>query len=344
MLDDLKMIHERDAQDSLGVAAKQWQQLKYKYEADFKPVGNIENVVVGGMGGSALAAEIIGSWPGLAKPFQIVRNYEMPGYVDEKTLFVASSYSGNTEETLAALSEAEKRGAQIAIVCAGGKLAEIAKDKGYTHYEIPSGLQPRMAVFYNFAALLQLFVSAGFVGEGKITELIEAADWLGEQGKTLLPEIPKDKNPAKKIALELVGNSVVIYSGPKTFPAAYKWKININENSKSIAWCNQLPEFNHNEIVGWTSHPIEKPYKVVDIRSSLEHPRVQARFGITEKLLSGKRPHPEVIIPEGDSLLKQLLWTIQVGDFVSLYLALLNGINPTPVEIIEKLKTELQKV
>lgn len=344
MLDDLKMIHERDAQDSLGVAAKQWQQLKHRYETDFKPEKAIENVIVGGMGGSALAAEIVGSWPGLNRPFQIVRNYELPAYAGENTLFIASSYSGNTEETLAALADAEKRGAAIVIICAGGKLGDIAKEKNYPHYQIPSGLQPRMAVFYNFAALLQLFASAGFVEPGKITELEEAADWLGEQGRTLLPEVPKDNNPAKRIALELVGNSVVIYSGPKTFPAAYKWKINMNENSKNIAWCNQLPEFNHNEIVGWTSHPIEKPYKVVDIRSSLEHPRVQARFAVTEKLLSGKRPHPEVIVPEGDSLLKQLLWTIQVGDFVSLYLALLNGINPTPVEIIEKLKDELKKV
>lgn len=144
--------------------------------------------------------------------------------------------------------------------------------------------------------------------------------------------------------MELVGNSVVIYSGPKMYPAAYKWKININENSKNIAWCNQLPEFNHNEFQGWISHPIEKPYKVVDIRSGLEHPRVQARFEITEKLLSGKRPHPEVVVPSGDSVLKQLLWSIQLGDFVSLYLALLNGLNPTPVDLIEKLKVELQKV
>jgi glucose/mannose-6-phosphate isomerase len=344
MLDDLKMIHERDTQDSLGVAAKQWQQLNHRYETGFKPEKPIKNIIVAGMGGSALAAEIINSWPGLNKPFQIVKNYELPEYAGEDTLFIASSYSGNTEETLAALSLAESKGATVVIICSGGKLADIAKDKGYAHYQIPAGLQPRMAVFYNFAALVQLFVSAGFVSEDKLAEMEEAADWLGEQVRELLPEVPTDRNLAKKTALELVGNSAVIYSGPKTFPAAYKWKININENAKSIAWCNQLPEFNHNEIVGWTSHPIEKPYKVIDIRSNLEHPRVQARFEITERLLSGKRPHPQIIIPEGDSLLKQLLWVIQVGDFTSLYLALLNGINPTPVEIIEKLKEELKKV
>lgn len=344
MLDDLKMIHERDVQDSLGIAAKQWQQLKHVYDTRFVADRPVENVIVGGMGGSALAAEILACWPGLDRPFQIVKNYELPSYTGDNTLFIASSYSGNTEETLAALDEAEQKGAMIAVICAGGKLAELAKEKNYPLYEIPSGLQPRMAVFYNFAALTQLLAAVGCFPQERVGELHEAADWLGEQGKGLLPEVPKENNSAKKIALELVGNSVVIYSGPKTFPAAYKWKININENAKTIAWCNQLPEFNHNEFQGWISHPVEKPYKIVDIRSSLEHPRVQARFKITEKLLSGKRPHPEVVEPEGDSLLKQLLWAIQLGDFVSLYLALLNGLNPTPVELIEKLKVELQKV
>lgn len=343
MLDDLKMIHQRDAQDALGVAEKQWQQLKHRYDSVFTPKIQIDSVVIAGMGGSALAAEIAGSWPGLDKPYQIVKNYEAPAYVNGGTLFVASSYSGNTEETLAALHEAEEKGAQIVIICSGGKLSEVARQKNYPMFQIPGNMQPRMAVFYNFAALVQLFEQAGLVDPGKTEELSQAGDWLGEQVKELLPAIITEKNPAKRIARELVGNSVAIYAGPKLFPAAYKWKININENAKNIAWCNYLPEFNHNEFQGW-NQPVEKPYKIVDIRSPFEHPRIQARFEITEKLLSGKRPPPEVVAPQGDSLLKQLLWSIQLGDFVSLYLALLNGLNPTPVELIEKLKVELSKI
>lgn len=346
MLDDLKMIHARDAQDALGVAQKQWQQLKTVYDVnlpdDFTDV-NIENVVLGGMGGSALAAEIATVWPGTKKPFEIVKGYDLPEYVGSKTLFIASSYSGNTEETLSALNEAESRGAKVVVICAGGKLAKKAAENNYPLYKIPDGFQPRMAVFYNLAAVVQLFETTGLSDQGKTAELHEAADWLGEKGKELLADVPTNSNLAKKIARELVGNSIVIYSGPKLLPAAYKWKINFNENAKNIAWYNYLPEFNHNEFLGWTSHPVEKPYKVVDIRSSLEHPRIQARFEISEKLLSGKRPHPEIIVPEGDTLLRQLLWTIQLGDFVSLYLAILNGLNPTPVELIEKLKLELQE-
>jgi glucose/mannose-6-phosphate isomerase len=342
MLDDLKMIHERDAQDALGVAEKQWQQLKHDYKQNTENLGfeDCRDIVLAGMGGSALAASIFVSCPGAKVPFEIVRDYNLPQYADKNTLFIASSYSGNTEETLSALNEAEGRNCRIVVIASGGKLAEKAKQKDYPLFEVPSGYQPRMAVFYNYAALWQLLQGAG-LAKADIKELHKTADWLGEEVAKFVPTVPTDNNPAKKLALELVGSSIVVYAGPKLFPAAYKWKINFNENAKTVAWCNQLPEFNHNEFLGWTSHPVDKPYKVIDLRSDLDNQRVQKRFEITEKLLSGKRPQPQTITPEGKTLLEQMLWTIQLGDFVSLYLALLNGLNPTPVDLIEKLKTEL---
>ncbi len=342
-LDDLKMIHQKDSQDALGITAKQWQQLKHQYKiGDWKlEIGNCQNIVLAGMGGSALAAEIYGSWPKAGLPFEIVRNYDLPDYADNTTLFIASSYSGNTEETLSALEQAEEKDCQIAVIAAGGELEKIAGAKNYLFFKIPEGKQPRMAVFYNFAALVKLFISCGLLDQGKLAELHKTADWLGKQSESLFPDVPASKNRAKQLAQELMGSSAVIYSGPNLYPAAYKWKININENAKNIAWCNQYPEFNHNEFLGWTSHPVDKPYKIVELRSNLEHARVQKRFAISEKLLSGKRPHPEIINARGETELEQLLWSIQLGDFVSIYLALLNGLNPTPVELIEKLKSEL---
>lgn len=345
VLDDLKMIHQLDSKDALGTAGKQWAQLKHPYEAgeNWKlENGEYKNIILAGMGGSALAAGIFISWPGAKLPFEVVKNYDLPDYADKYTLFIASSYSGNTEEALSALKQAEEKGCRIVVVAAGGEMKKIAEDKGYPFFQIPGGMQPRMAVFYNFAALVNLFTICGLIGKEKVSELHKAADWLGDQAVELLPDVPASKNTAKQIAQELMGNSVVIYSGPKLFPAAYKWKININENAKNIAWCNQYPEFNHNEFLGWTSHPVDKPYKIIELKSSLEHERVQKRFAISEKLLSGKRPHPESINVRGNSELEQLLWTIQLGDFTSLYLALLNGLNPTPVELIEKLKSELK--
>jgi glucose/mannose-6-phosphate isomerase len=341
MLDDLKLIHERDAQDALGVAEKQWQQLGHEYGVSFPGTGEIRNVVLAGMGGSALPAVFLSSWPGLTVPLEIVRNYSVPSYVDEHTLFISSSHSGNTEETLAALDEAEQRHAQIVVMAAGGKLADRAEQASYPLFRIPGGIQPRMTSFFYLAAFMQLLEPLGIAPAGSLQQLREAGQWLSARIDGWLPTSPTVSNPAKQLALELMGKSVVVYSGPRLFPAANKWKICMNENAKNVAWCNQLPEFNHNEFIGWSSHPTEKPYAVIDLRSNLEHPRVQKRFEVTERLLSGKRPAPQVVTAEGDTIIQQLLWTASMGDFVSLYLALLNGLNPTPVDLVERFKTEL---
>lgn len=338
MLDDLKYIHQKDTQDALGIAEKQWQQLQYDFSVRFQPSSDIKNVVVAGMGGSALAACILRSWPQLNVPFQVVRDYDIPSYVGKDTLFIASSYSGNTEETLSALNQAIQKNAQIAIIDAGGHLAKIAAEKDYALYQIPSGLQPRMAMFYNLAALVQLLEPTGLIGKDRIDELRAAGEWLNQQTISWKPDVATKDNQAKRIAQELMGKSVVVYSGPLLSTAGYKWKININEDAKQVAWCNQLPEFNHNEMLGWIQQPVQKPYAVIDLRSNLEDERIQKRFEVTERLLSGKRPAPIVVQAKGDNLLQQLLWTITLGDYVSVYLALLNGLDPTPVDLVEKFK------
>lgn len=340
MLDDLKYLHEKDAQDALGVAEKQWQQLQEQY--DIAPIeGEFHTVVVAGMGGSALSALITTSWPRVTVPFEIVRQYDIPTYVSANTLFIASSYSGNTEETIAAMQQAAERGARIIVVSAGGKMRDMAQEQGYLFVQLPAISQPRYATLASLRALVGILQAARVTDATAVTDLEQASDWLREQLQAWLPTVPQAENRAKTLALELIGRSVVVYAGPLMYPAAYKWKISINENAKQVAWVNQFPEFNHNEFLGWTKQPTEKPYAVVDIRSSLEHPRVQKRFTVTERLLSGVRPHPQVVEPYGDTLLQQLLWTIALGDFVSLYVALANGLNPTPVDLIETFKKSL---
>lgn len=343
LLDDEQYIKQHDLEGALEVVSKQPKQLAhaFKFENADLQIKDCQNIVVAGMGGSALAASIIRVWPGLSIPLEIVRDYVLPDYANTHTLVIASSYSGNTEETVACLEEAGLRGVQIAVIAAGGKLAEVSAAKKYPLLRIPDGLQPRMAVFYNLAALIHLLEQTGLVEKGRVNELRVAGEWLNEQTGTWRSASPTAQNQAKQIAQELMGKSVVIYGGPKLFPAAYKWKINFNENAKHIAWCNQLPEFNHNEFMGWTQQPVQKPYGVIDLRSSLEHPRVQKRFELSEKLLSGKRPKPIVVQAQGKNILQQLLWTIALGDFVSIYLALLSNINPTPVDLIEKFKKSL---
>jgi glucose/mannose-6-phosphate isomerase len=344
MLDDLKWIHEKDPSDSLGIARRQTEQLTYDYALPDIDLGSPKNVVLGGMGGSALYAMFVRTWPGVRVPFEVVREYELPPYVGQGTLFIASSYSGNTEETLSALAEAEKRGATIAIVAAGGKLQEIAREKNYLLAAVPAAEQPRYAVFAMFRALTDILAKAGVLGaDDYAAQLAKASEHLKKAVEAWGPEVPTAKNPAKQLAQEFLGKSLVVYAGPKLFPAAYKWKIGCNENAKQVAWCNQIPEFNHNEFIGWSQQPKDKPYCVVDLRSNLEHPRVQKRFEVTERLLSGMRPAPHVVQVEGETILEQVLWAVAYGDFTTLYTALLNGVDPAPVELVERFKKALNE-
>ncbi|HEV2403462.1 MAG TPA: SIS domain-containing protein [Candidatus Saccharimonadales bacterium] len=341
MLDDLKFIHQRDPQDALGVAEKQYEQLMHHFAVkpiDFRP----EQIVCTGMGGSALGPLISGSWPGYTVPFEIVRNYDIPNYTSHKTLFIASSYSGNTEETLTALAQAEAMHAHIAVIANGGRLQQIAEGKSYPFAHLPTVGQPRFAMLSSLKAVVSLLESTGLLAATAIDdELHKTAKFLQASTSAWRPDVPTVRNRAKQIAQEIIGKSAVIYSGPKLYPAAYKWKIDINENAKHIAWANQYPEFNHNEFIGWSKQPVDKPYTVIELRSSFEHERVQKRFIVSERLLSGLRPAPIVVQAEGNTILEQLVWTIALGDFVSIYTALLNNINPSPVDLVEKFKKAL---
>jgi len=342
MLDDLKLIHERDSQDALGVAQKEPDQLSYNFDSSFTdwPTKQFKNIVFAGMGGSALAGSIAVSWPSFNLPFEVVRDYHLPKYVSDETLVIVSSYSGNTEETLNIFAEAKTKNAYIVVITSGGKLAEMAQQENLPTLILPPVSQPRYAVFYGLKATLTITDGLG-VTEGMAAELSNCHQFLTDSLQSWLSTVPTSQNLAKQIAQECVGKSVVIYGGPKLFPAAYKWKIGFNENAKQIAWCDQIPEFNHNEFLGWTKQPTDKPYTVIDIRSNLENPRVQKRFLVTAKLLSGLRPDPIVVEAVGQNLAEQLVWSITLGDFVSIYTALLNGLNPTPVDMIEKFKHEL---
>jgi glucose/mannose-6-phosphate isomerase len=241
------------------------------------------------------------------------------------------------------LAEAENKGARIAAITTGGKLQELATQKNYPLLLLPDTKQPRYAALVNLKALAVFLESANLLNQsGAVGELQNAADFVKQAVGQWLPTVPTAQNPAKKLANELAGKSPVVYAGPLLSPAAYKWKINFNENAKNVAWWDEFPEFNHNEMIGWSSHPVQKgTYGIIELRSQLEHEQVQKRFAVTEKLLSGLRPAPNVIEVQGDTLLEQLLWAVAYGDFVSIYLALLNNVDPAPVDLVEKFKKEL---
>lgn len=341
MIDDLRYIHEKDTADALGIAGKQWQQLEYVFELpqlQFTP----ENIVYAGMGGSALAARLSVTWPGYSVPFEIVSQYHIPAYVSDKTLFIASSYSGNTEEEISCLNEAAEKGAYIIVIASGGKLKDLAAERGHVFVELPTAAQPRYAVLYSFKALVTILERLGLVKENDAEKQVhEAAGFLKETATTWAPDVMTADNPAKQLAKDIAGTNIVVYGGPLMEPAAYKWKISFNENAKNIAWYGVYPEFNHNEFIGWSGWPHDKPYSVIDLRSSLEDSQILKRFEVSARLLSGRRPAPKVVEVKGDTLLEQLLWTVAYGDFVSIYLALLNGVDPAPVDLVERFKKEI---
>ena len=342
MLDDLNWISQRDPDDALGVAERQVSQLKFAFDFTFEPKGEIQNIVVSGMGGSALAASMVVAWPGPKVPFVVNRQYSIPAFVNDKTLFVVSSYSGNTEEALESLSKAEAAGAQIFVITAGGKLEEIAHEKKYPMAKIPGGIQPRMAAWYNYRALLELLEAAG-LESGLTDELESTSELLTQAASQWRADVPTSENYAKQLAEKVIGKTPVIFAGPGLSAAAYKWKISFNENAKNVAFYNQFPEFNHNEFVGWSSHPIDKPFQPIELLSDNEHERIAKRFEITNRLLSGKMPQAIEVQTEGSTKLEHLLWAIMLGDFVTIYTALLNGVNPVPVDLVEKFKIELNK-
>ena len=345
MLDDKNVLGQRDPHGALDVAAEQWRQVQFQAAVqDSAHDGRVlTKIVFAGMGGSALAALLTKDWlkEVIPLPFEVIRTYNLPGYVDDQTLVIASSYSGNTEETLSCLKEAREKSAQVAVIASGGKLTDIAKHQSVAHVVLPEGLQPRMAVIYNLRGLVALLVNFGIVPASTLEEIARTSDFLREETAQWLAEVTTDKNEAKQLALLAVGKTPVIYGGALTSAVAYKWKISWNENAKNVAFWNQYPEFNHNEFMGWASHPVEKPFAVFDLVSNLEHPQILRRFEISDRLLSGKRPKAQVINLRGKTLLEQLLWGCILADFVSIYVAILNGVDPVPVDLIEKLKKEL---
>lgn len=345
MLDDNNVLRQRDPSSALGVAAEQYQQTRFAVAVNNPEHDGrgITRVVVAGMGGSALAALLVKSWlkAELAVPFEVVRTYDLPGYVNAETLVIASSYSGNTEETLSCLEIARSRGAQTAIIAAGGALIEQAIESDIAHVQLPDHLQPRMAVIYNLRALAALLGHFGIISHMAFDEIAETSDWLAMETANWTSDVSTDKNYAKQLALTAVGKTPVFYAGSLMSPVAYKWKISWNENAKNVAFWNEIPEFSHNEFIGWTSHPVEKPFAIFDLVSRFEHPQILKRFEVSDRLLSGRRPKSTTVHLEGNSEIAQMLWGSILADFVSIYVAILNGVDPTPVPLIEKLKAEL---
>ncbi len=333
-------VREVDQGNALAVIAGQLTQLKQQFPLAINlPLPS--NVVLVGMGGSALPGEFIKCWlrDDLQVPFEIVRDYNLPAWVGENTLVIASSYSGDTEEALSALEDAKGRNAKVVILASGGDLEKVAEREQIPMLKVPAALQPRLAVFFALKALATLLESVGLVS-GATAELEEAGEWLIKEIASWSKDKSVANNPAKQLAQDLQGHVVVVYGSTQMAPAVLKWKIDLNENAKNLAFYYLWPEFKHNEFQGWL-HPEQPKLKVVQIKSSFDHPRVVKSYDIVSRLLAGHMPKPLVVEAKGETKIQQILWTTLLGDFVSVYLAFLNRVDPLPVDLVEELKKEL---
>lgn len=344
LLDDRNTIGQRDTKGALRMAGEEpallTQSLGLRNATEEIP--SFSQIVVAGMGGSALAGDMCRDWLDLPLPFQVVKDYTLPSYVSEKTLVIACSFSGNTEETISAYNDARSKGAHVVIAAGKGKLVEIAESEGLPYVVMPyDGVTPRMFLATNLRAFLEIFVAYNIVSANIFDELEKTAANLTETVKKWSVDVPFKDNAAKQLAWQCAGKTAVFYAGPSFRSAAYKWKIAVNESAKNTAWCDEYSEFNHNEFMGWASHPVEKPFAVFDIRSSFEHPRITKRFEISNRLLSGLRPKETEIWLEGETMLEQFIYSNILADYASAYLGILNGVDPAPVPLIEKLKQEL---
>ncbi len=306
---------------------------------------DIRNIVVIGMGGSAIGGDLVRSLLAskLLVPFEVCRNYTLPEYVDDETLVIVSSYSGNTEETLSALDDAIGRKAMIAGITTGGLLADVAKLNDFPLAIVPAGLQPRAALGYSFVPLLVFLENIGLIKNvaGDIEHVITE---LKKFRESYIEDSPAKSNLAKQLAEKIHGRIAIVYAGPTlTSVVGLRWKGQICENSKNLSFANQYPEFNHNELVGWSE--TVKPFKdyllVIQLRDHEDHPQVIKRMDIVKGLIGEQGIDVIDVASQGKSPLTRMFSLIQLGDFVSYYLAVLNNIDPSPVKVIEALKKKL---
>lgn len=344
MLDDISVINQRDPSGALAAVKGLPEQARFEPELEGESDRReISNVVFAGMGGSALAADMVKALlkDQINVPIEVVKGYDLPSYISSSTLVIAISHSGNTEETLEAYGQAKNAGCLMAAMATGGKLFDRAAAEGVLRARVPGGAQPRMSTVYHLRVLLKILQYFGLTDEEVYSQVGESADWLAHWLNEWVVERPTEHNYAKQLAEQTVGKTALFYGGELTAPIAYKWKISWNETAKNVSFYNQYPEFSHNEFMGWTSHPVDKPFAVFDIRSSEERPRIAERMELTDRMLSGRRPKAGVITLEGESLVQQYLWGLALADMTSIYGAILNGVDPTPVDMIEKFKASL---
>lgn len=350
LLDDAAALSAIDPQGMLAVVGRWPEMLQQAAEFSARvnlPFGlKVKQVIVSGMGGSAIAGDISADLLSrqIKVPLLVNRSYGLPEFAGPETLLFALSYSGDTEETLSAFKEAERRQAQIIAVTAGGKIKELATAKKIPVFLLPAGFQPRAALPFMLAPLLTGLAKVGLAPDLS-KEISEAVTVLRKARDEYGFSRPARNNPAKQLARKLLGKLPLIFGSAGTTGAiALRAKCQFNENSKVTALANVFPELDHNELVSLAQLKRDSHnFSAIVLRDEADNERIKKRIEITKSLLSRQLGGFSELHPQGKSPLARALSLICLLDHVSVYLALLQEIDPTPVEVIGRLKKELTR-
>jgi glucose/mannose-6-phosphate isomerase len=296
-----------------------------------------DNVLVCGLGGSGIGGSIVTQVVGknVSIPLIVNKDYHAPGFIKARTLVVLCSYSGNTEETIMMLDEVKNSGAEIACITSGGKLAEVAKQEGYNCIFIPDGMPPRAAFGYSFPQLFFMLHHYGILDNSFTAIIKSAAQLLDNEEQSMQQE-------AKQLAKQLHGKIPILYSDAWYEGVAIRFRQQINENAKMLCWHHCIPEMNHNELVGWKQK--NEQLAVVILRNTSDFYRTQKRMDINKAVFSQYTSHIYELFSKGENELERSLYLIHLGDWVSYFLAEIQGIDAVEVNVITHLKGELSKI
>jgi glucose/mannose-6-phosphate isomerase len=305
----------------------------------------VRQVVVVGMGGSAIGGDLAAvAAQGRGKvPVFVIRDYSLPAWVGETTMVVGSSYSGNTEETLSAFREAYDRGCPLVAVTTNGELARLADrwEVPLVRFGYPS--QPRAALGYLFVAMLGVLQAAGLVPD-LVAGVEEGLSLIEAQAVALAPDVPRGENRAKQLAAELAGSVPVVVGAGSLAPVASRWRTQINENSKGWAYADVLPEMDHNALSGIHFPPqAAEMLRILFLQASGLHPRTALRLDLTRQIMEARGVRCLEVPVQGESPVAQILAAVQLGDYVSTYLAIIYGQDPTTIGDIVGLKDRMGK-
>ncbi len=301
-----------------------------------RPQNEIKHILMCGLGGSGIGAKLVANWlmDEIKLPVILVNDYTIPAFVNENTLVIGSSYSGNTEETTKAIDEAKSRGSHIICICSGGKLKIFCEENGYDCIIVPGGNPPRSALAYSVIQLLHIFAELGFVSHEHKASMIKGGNLI-EREKESIHKL------AQEMASHLFKKVGIYYAEAKYEGVIVRARQQFNENSKYLGWHHVIPEMNHNELVGWTGG--DDRFAPIFFNTGDLHPRNYRRFEISQDAVQKKCGKVLLVHAKGDSFIERSIYLINIVDWASYYLCEMNGADIIDIEIIDYLKGELAK-